>query len=88
MIDGISASLRRQLKSVLEMYGHFSGINRKVQLKYQPRGRPPNSSSEDGSRLPGFSTGFLFLIQPPPPKKKKELGCSAAYDAWVRLGYG
>lgn len=25
-----------QLKSVLEMYGHFSGINRKVQIKYQP----------------------------------------------------
>lgn len=29
-----------QLKSVLEMYGHFSGINRKVQMKYQPHGRP------------------------------------------------
>lgn len=27
-----------QLKSVLEMYGHFSGINRKVQMKYQPKG--------------------------------------------------
>jgi inositol hexakisphosphate/diphosphoinositol-pentakisphosphate kinase len=37
-----------QLKSVLEMYGHFSGINRKVQLKYQPRGRPRRSSSEEG----------------------------------------
>jgi len=37
----------RQLKSVLEMYGHFSGINRKVQLKYQPHGRPRRSSSED-----------------------------------------
>ncbi|XP_018494460.1 inositol hexakisphosphate and diphosphoinositol-pentakisphosphate kinase [Galendromus occidentalis] len=36
-----------QLKSVLEMYGHFSGINRKVQLKYQPKGRPRNSSSDD-----------------------------------------
>lgn len=24
-----------QLKSVLEMYGHFSGINRKIQIKYQ-----------------------------------------------------
>ncbi|CAK1581659.1 unnamed protein product [Parnassius mnemosyne] len=38
-----------QLKSVLEMYGHFSGINRKVQMKYQPRGRPRGSSSDDGS---------------------------------------
>uniref|UniRef100_A0A8C6JE71 Inositol hexakisphosphate and diphosphoinositol-pentakisphosphate kinase n=1 Tax=Melopsittacus undulatus TaxID=13146 RepID=A0A8C6JE71_MELUD len=29
-----------QLKSVLEMYGHFSGINRKVQLTYLPHGHP------------------------------------------------
>jgi len=29
-------------------YGHFSGINRKVQLKYQPKGRPRHSSSDDG----------------------------------------
>ncbi|BFZ04740.1 hypothetical protein BsWGS_07778 [Bradybaena similaris] len=36
-----------QLKLVLEMYGHFSGINRKVQLKYQPKGRPKRSSSEE-----------------------------------------
>nr|XP_018903012.1 PREDICTED: inositol hexakisphosphate and diphosphoinositol-pentakisphosphate kinase 2 isoform X10 [Bemisia tabaci] len=41
-----------QLKSVLEMYGHFSGINRKVQLKYQPKGRPRGSSSE-GDEDPG-----------------------------------
>lgn len=38
-----------QLKSVLEMYGYFSGINRKVQLKYQPHGRPRRSSSDDES---------------------------------------
>ncbi|CAF5216869.1 unnamed protein product, partial [Rotaria magnacalcarata] len=25
-----------QLKQVLELYGHFSGINRKIQLKYLP----------------------------------------------------
>lgn len=37
-----------QLKSVLEMYGHFSGINRKVQMKYQPKGRTRGSSSDDG----------------------------------------
>ncbi|XP_050558823.1 inositol hexakisphosphate and diphosphoinositol-pentakisphosphate kinase 2 isoform X6 [Spodoptera frugiperda] len=41
-----------QLKSVLEMYGHFSGINRKVQMKYQPRGRPRGSSSDDGNAPP------------------------------------
>ncbi|XP_063595392.1 inositol hexakisphosphate and diphosphoinositol-pentakisphosphate kinase-like [Penaeus indicus] len=29
-------------------YGHFSGINRKVQLKYQPRGWKRRSSSEEG----------------------------------------
>ncbi|XP_059614970.1 inositol hexakisphosphate and diphosphoinositol-pentakisphosphate kinase isoform X3 [Phlebotomus argentipes] len=40
-----------QLKSVLEMYGHFSGINRKVQMKYQPKGRPRGSSSDDGMSL-------------------------------------
>ena len=40
-----------QIKTVLEMYGHFSGINRKVQLKYQPKGRPRNSSSDDGKLL-------------------------------------
>ncbi|XP_069998717.1 inositol hexakisphosphate and diphosphoinositol-pentakisphosphate kinase 2 isoform X5 [Penaeus vannamei] len=53
-----------QLKSVLEIfledlkfqeeqlgsitYGHFSGINRKVQLKYQPQGWKRRSSSEEG----------------------------------------
>ncbi|XP_047738124.1 inositol hexakisphosphate and diphosphoinositol-pentakisphosphate kinase isoform X2 [Hyalella azteca] len=37
-----------QLKGVLEMYKHFSGINRKVQLKYQPNGWKRRSSSEDG----------------------------------------
>lgn len=36
-----------QLKLVLEMYGRFSGINRKVQIKYQPHGRPKRSSSEE-----------------------------------------
>ncbi|XP_059224204.1 inositol hexakisphosphate and diphosphoinositol-pentakisphosphate kinase isoform X8 [Stomoxys calcitrans] len=40
-----------QLKSVLEMYGHFSGINRKVQMKYQPKGRPRGSSSDDGNSV-------------------------------------
>ncbi|XP_011870056.1 PREDICTED: inositol hexakisphosphate and diphosphoinositol-pentakisphosphate kinase 2 isoform X14 [Vollenhovia emeryi] len=51
-----------QLKSVLEMYGHFSGINRKVQLKYQPRGRPRGSSSDDGSDLNRLGEPSLVLI--------------------------
>ncbi|XP_068629845.1 inositol hexakisphosphate and diphosphoinositol-pentakisphosphate kinase 2 [Battus philenor] len=46
-----------QLKSVLEMYGHFSGINRKVQMKYQPRGRPRGSSSDDGNAPTHDGTG-------------------------------
>uniref|UniRef100_A0A8C0GA45 Inositol hexakisphosphate and diphosphoinositol-pentakisphosphate kinase n=1 Tax=Chelonoidis abingdonii TaxID=106734 RepID=A0A8C0GA45_CHEAB len=36
-----------QLKTVLEMYGHFSGINRKVQLTYLPRGHPKASSEDE-----------------------------------------
>ncbi|XP_016116420.1 inositol hexakisphosphate and diphosphoinositol-pentakisphosphate kinase 2-like isoform X5 [Sinocyclocheilus grahami] len=36
-----------QLKTVLEMYGHFSGINRKVQLTYMPNGQPKASSEEE-----------------------------------------
>ncbi|XP_040277526.1 inositol hexakisphosphate and diphosphoinositol-pentakisphosphate kinase 2 isoform X3 [Bufo bufo] len=39
-----------QLKSVLEMYGHFSGINRKVQLTYLPHGCPKTSSEEEDCR--------------------------------------
>ncbi|XP_023315782.1 inositol hexakisphosphate and diphosphoinositol-pentakisphosphate kinase 2 isoform X14 [Trichogramma pretiosum] len=51
-----------QLKSVLEMYGHFSGINRKVQMKYQPRGRPRGSSSDDGSSSNRLGEPSLVLI--------------------------
>uniref|UniRef100_A0A096LVQ2 Inositol hexakisphosphate and diphosphoinositol-pentakisphosphate kinase n=1 Tax=Poecilia formosa TaxID=48698 RepID=A0A096LVQ2_POEFO len=36
-----------QLKTVLEMYGHFSGINRKVQLTYLRNGQPKASSEEE-----------------------------------------
>ncbi|XP_062404480.1 inositol hexakisphosphate and diphosphoinositol-pentakisphosphate kinase 2 isoform X2 [Sardina pilchardus] len=39
-----------QLKTVLEMYGHFSGINRKVQLTYLPHGQPKTSSEEEDTR--------------------------------------
>ncbi|XP_051564827.1 inositol hexakisphosphate and diphosphoinositol-pentakisphosphate kinase 2-like isoform X5 [Myxocyprinus asiaticus] len=44
-----------QLKTVLEMYGHFSGINRKVQLTYLPHGRPKTSSEEEDTRKEGPS---------------------------------
>ncbi|XP_045396166.1 inositol hexakisphosphate and diphosphoinositol-pentakisphosphate kinase 1 isoform X11 [Lemur catta] len=36
-----------QLKSVLEMYGHFSGINRKVQLTYYPHGVKASNGGQD-----------------------------------------
>ncbi|XP_072004480.1 inositol hexakisphosphate and diphosphoinositol-pentakisphosphate kinase 1 isoform X6 [Engystomops pustulosus] len=39
-----------QLKTVLEMYGHFSGINRKVQLTYLPHGHPKTSSEDEDAR--------------------------------------
>ncbi|XP_052900965.1 inositol hexakisphosphate and diphosphoinositol-pentakisphosphate kinase isoform X2 [Anopheles moucheti] len=51
-----------QLKSVLEMYGHFSGINRKVQMKYQPKGRPRGSSSDDGKH---DCSNFVFVSDAP-----------------------
>ncbi|XP_056114967.1 inositol hexakisphosphate and diphosphoinositol-pentakisphosphate kinase 2 isoform X3 [Rhinichthys klamathensis goyatoka] len=44
-----------QLKTVLEMYGHFSGINRKVQLTYLPHGQPKTSSEEEDTRKEGAS---------------------------------
>ncbi|XP_061678441.1 inositol hexakisphosphate and diphosphoinositol-pentakisphosphate kinase 1 isoform X2 [Syngnathoides biaculeatus] len=48
-----------QLKTVLEMYGHFSGINRKVQLTYLRNGKPKASSEEEDSKREGPS---LLLV--------------------------
>ncbi|XP_062856764.1 inositol hexakisphosphate and diphosphoinositol-pentakisphosphate kinase 2 isoform X4 [Trichomycterus rosablanca] len=48
-----------QLKTVLEMYGHFSGINRKVQLTYLPNGQPKASSEEEDCKKEGPS---LLLV--------------------------
>jgi inositol hexakisphosphate/diphosphoinositol-pentakisphosphate kinase len=58
-----------QLKSVLEMYGHFSGINRKVQMKYQPKGRR-GSSSDDGMVK---KMNYFFLIFGNSPLQKSNL---------------
>uniref|UniRef100_A0A8C3D5H1 Inositol hexakisphosphate and diphosphoinositol-pentakisphosphate kinase n=1 Tax=Corvus moneduloides TaxID=1196302 RepID=A0A8C3D5H1_CORMO len=49
-----------QLKSVLEMYGHFSGINRKVQLTYLPYGHP-KAASEDEARRESSPSLLLVL---------------------------
>lgn len=50
-----------QLKCVLEMYGHFSGINRKVQIKYQPQGKPKDSSTEDINSIESYPSLLLIL---------------------------
>ncbi|KAL3318692.1 Inositol hexakisphosphate and diphosphoinositol-pentakisphosphate kinase 1 [Cichlidogyrus casuarinus] len=39
-----------QLKYVLEMHGSFSGINRKIQLKYQPKSKKVASVDQDVSK--------------------------------------
>ncbi|XP_050834474.1 inositol hexakisphosphate and diphosphoinositol-pentakisphosphate kinase 1 isoform X10 [Serinus canaria] len=49
-----------QLKSVLEMYGHFSGINRKVQLTYLPHGHL-KAASEDEARRESSPSLLLVL---------------------------
>ncbi|XP_074012498.1 inositol hexakisphosphate and diphosphoinositol-pentakisphosphate kinase 1 isoform X3 [Numenius arquata] len=50
-----------QLKSVLEMYGHFSGINRKVQLTYLPHGHPKAASEDEESRRESSPSLLLVL---------------------------
>ncbi|XP_043350143.1 inositol hexakisphosphate and diphosphoinositol-pentakisphosphate kinase 1 isoform X5 [Dermochelys coriacea] len=50
-----------QLKTVLEMYGHFSGINRKVQLTYLPRGYPKASSEDEDARKEPSQSLLLVL---------------------------
>ncbi|XP_038640004.1 inositol hexakisphosphate and diphosphoinositol-pentakisphosphate kinase 2 isoform X5 [Scyliorhinus canicula] len=50
-----------QLKTVLEMYGHFSGINRKVQMTYLPHGQPKTSSEEEDSR--GNDPSLLLVLK-------------------------
>ncbi|XP_047247030.1 inositol hexakisphosphate and diphosphoinositol-pentakisphosphate kinase 1 [Girardinichthys multiradiatus] len=53
------SSKLEQLKTVLEMYGHFSGINRKVQLTYLRHGQPKASSEEEDCKKDGPS---LLLV--------------------------
>uniref|UniRef100_A0A8C5SZU6 Inositol hexakisphosphate and diphosphoinositol-pentakisphosphate kinase n=1 Tax=Laticauda laticaudata TaxID=8630 RepID=A0A8C5SZU6_LATLA len=50
-----------QLKTVLEMYGHFSGINRKVQLTYLPHGHLKASSEEED--LKEGSPSLLLVLK-------------------------
>ncbi|XP_050834462.1 inositol hexakisphosphate and diphosphoinositol-pentakisphosphate kinase 1 isoform X1 [Serinus canaria] len=50
-----------QLKSVLEMYGHFSGINRKVQLTYLPHGHLKAASEDEEARRESSPSLLLVL---------------------------
>ncbi|KAM6119567.1 LOW QUALITY PROTEIN: inositol hexakisphosphate and diphosphoinositol-pentakisphosphate kinase 1 [Pterocles gutturalis] len=50
-----------QLKSVLEMYGHFSGINRKVQLTYLPHGHLKAASEDEEARREPSPSLLLVL---------------------------
>ncbi|XP_074862603.1 inositol hexakisphosphate and diphosphoinositol-pentakisphosphate kinase 1 isoform X4 [Carettochelys insculpta] len=50
-----------QLKTVLEMYGHFSGINRKVQLTYLSHGHPKASSEDEDARKEPSPSLLLVL---------------------------
>ncbi|XP_042639610.1 inositol hexakisphosphate and diphosphoinositol-pentakisphosphate kinase 1 [Orycteropus afer afer] len=51
-----------QLKSVLEMYGHFSGINRKVQLTYYPHGAKGSNEGQDPQRE-GLAPSLLLVLK-------------------------
>ncbi|CAM4743211.1 unnamed protein product [Rotaria magnacalcarata] len=52
-----------QLKQVLELYGHFSGINRKIQLKYLPKGLPKKTSSEDEPNNMPSQPSLLLVVK-------------------------
>ncbi|KAM5337567.1 inositol hexakisphosphate and diphosphoinositol-pentakisphosphate kinase 1 isoform 8-T12 [Glossophaga mutica] len=51
-----------QLKSVLEMYGHFSGINRKVQLTYYPHGVKASNEGQD-SQQEALAPSLLLVLK-------------------------
>ncbi|XP_013014041.1 inositol hexakisphosphate and diphosphoinositol-pentakisphosphate kinase 1 isoform X5 [Cavia porcellus] len=51
-----------QLKSVLEMYGHFSGINRKVQLTYYPHGVKASNEQQDLQRA-ALAPSLLLVLK-------------------------
>ncbi|XP_020814075.1 inositol hexakisphosphate and diphosphoinositol-pentakisphosphate kinase-like [Drosophila serrata] len=56
-----------QMKTVLEMHGHFSGINRKVQIKYQSKGWPCGSRSDNGEHCAKQCKANLETDQSPDP---------------------
>lgn len=51
-----------QLKTVLEMYGHFSGINRKIQIRYKSNGCSKMSKKSSDTDQESKSEPSLILI--------------------------
>lgn len=66
------------IKMVLEMHGHFNGINRKVQFKYQSNEGLAKSSNSDGRKR--FRPSLLLILKwggeltPAGRKQAEELG--------------
>ncbi|XP_036300062.1 inositol hexakisphosphate and diphosphoinositol-pentakisphosphate kinase 1 isoform X19 [Pipistrellus kuhlii] len=52
-----------QLKSVLEMYGHFSGINRKVQLTYYPHGVKASNEGQADPQQEAVAPSLLLVLK-------------------------
>ncbi|XP_006778081.1 PREDICTED: inositol hexakisphosphate and diphosphoinositol-pentakisphosphate kinase 1 isoform X9 [Myotis davidii] len=52
-----------QLKSVLEMYGHFSGINRKVQLTYYPHGVKASNEGQADPQQKAVGPSLLLVLK-------------------------
>lgn len=52
-----------QLKSVLEMYGHFSGINRKVQLTYYPHGVKASNEGQADPQQVAVAPSLLLVLK-------------------------
>ncbi|XP_036155387.1 inositol hexakisphosphate and diphosphoinositol-pentakisphosphate kinase 1 isoform X19 [Myotis myotis] len=52
-----------QLKSVLEMYGHFSGINRKVQLTYYPHGVKASNEGQADPQQKAVAPSLLLVLK-------------------------
>lgn len=51
---------------LVSRYGHFSGINRKVQLTYLPHGQPKTSSEEEGTAEQAGVLFFFFFVSVAP----------------------
>ena len=52
-----------QVRYILEMYGHFSGINRKVQLKYQSKSKSKANSSSTSEEDCAKEPSLLLILK-------------------------